>query len=99
MNKNDRYSFKSYKNGAIVKILKTFDEQIKREYKINNGVKERCVSYWNKILFIDSLYLTPYDWRIIRDRQYWEEKKRLTQIESVKYTIDRIKEYQQKNKH
>jgi len=75
------------------RVIKIFDQQIKREYKLNNGKKENCISYWNKILFLKSLELDLEDWRNIRGFEYWEEKKRLNGIESIKYTIGKIDKY------
>jgi len=87
-----KYTFESSGDDKIDRVLETFDSQIKREYAINDRVKERCISYWNKILFLKSLELTPDDWRFIRNDEYWEEKKKLTGIQSVRYTIDKINE-------
>ena len=87
-----KYTFESSGDEEIDRVLKIFDSQIKREYAINDGVKEKCISYWNKILFLKSLELTPDDWRLIRNSEYWEEKKKTTGIQSVMHTINKINE-------
>lgn len=89
----NRYTFRETGNKTIDKTIKDFDKQIKREYKLQNGVKENCQSYIKKLIYCFSLNLTIDDWRIIRSGDYWDVRDSLTGIKKDKFTLKRIVKY------
>jgi hypothetical protein len=82
-----------YKLKSIDDIIEEFDEQIKSEYKFAVGDKEKCPSYWHKLLFIKTLYLDTNDWRKIRVGDYWEIIDSLQGIERSKFIYKRVSDY------
>jgi hypothetical protein len=73
--------------------IKQFDWQIKKEYKKAKGDKEKCPSYWKKLIFVASLDLSVSDWSCIRSGDYWEIADKMTDIERDEFTFSRIKYY------
>ena len=76
-------------------ILEQYNKQIKKEINIYKK-KELCLSYWNKLLFIESINLNIKDWQIIRTNNYWSIRdnffvKDLKDETSIKNEILRIK--------
>ena len=77
----------------FIKRLKIFDLQIKKEYEEAEGVKEKCISYWGKILFIKTKDFTIDDWRKIRDDEYYDKIKDLTDIERSIFILKNVEDY------
>lgn len=75
------------------KIIERFDEQIKKEYKAAKGDKDRCPSYWQKLIFIKSKSFSIADWREVRGGDYWIIRDSKTEIDRDKFILSRIKEY------
>jgi len=75
------------------KVLATFDKQIKREYPEAGGDKNKCISYWQKLLFIESNKLSIDDWRNIRVGDYWEIRDSKSGIDRYKFILNRIENY------
>jgi hypothetical protein len=74
-------------------LIKSFDGQIKKEYKIANGDRYKCTSYWSKNIFLLSINLTIADWKKIRSDDYWITHDCLDGIEKSKFIFNRIKTY------
>lgn len=88
-----KYEFKSTGDKKIDGIIKQFDKQIKSEYKTAGGDKEKCPSYWHKLLFIKTLHLDINDWRKIRVGDYWARRDSLQGIEQSKFIYNRVIDY------
>lgn len=88
-----KYKFKGTDDKKIDEIINQFDKQIKLEYKSAGGDKERCPSYWYKLLFLKTLYLDINDWRKIRVGDYWEIRNSLQGIEQSKFIYKRVTDY------
>lgn len=88
-----KYKFKTTGNKQIDKIILQFDKQIQEEYKQNEGLKERCPSYWHKLIFLETMNLDINDWRKIRSGNYWQIHDSLQGIERSKFMFRRIKKY------
>tara|TARA_R110002167_G_C12191682_1_gene605756 strand:- start:59 stop:340 length:282 start_codon:yes stop_codon:yes gene_type:complete len=91
------YKRKGTGNKEIDKAVIRFDKQIKKEYIFSKGKKEKCVSYWNKILFLETFYLDINDWRKIRRGNYWDISDSLSGIEKIKFTTERVMNYLNKS--
>lgn len=76
---------------ALEYTLKVFDIQLKRESKFTK--EDECVSYWNKLLFMETINLTPFDWKQIRVGDYWEIRNSLFGVKQAKFILSRIKKY------
>ncbi len=88
-----KYEFKSTGDKKIDGIIKQFDKQIKLEYKSAGGDKEKCPSYWHKLIFIKTLCLDVKDWCKIRVGDYWETRDSLQGIEQSKFIYKRVTDY------
>lgn len=88
-----KYEFKSTGNKQIDEIIIQFDKQIKKEYKKSEGDKEKCPSYWSKLIFLKTLDLDIDDWNKIRSGDYWVIRDSLRGIEQSKFTHERIIDY------
>ena len=88
-----KYKFKTTGNKQIDKIILQFDKQIQEEYKLNNGVKERCPSYWYKLIFLETINLDINDWRKIRSGDYWKIHDSVEGIQRSKFILRRIRKY------
>jgi len=85
--------FKSTGNKEIDRSIKIFDKQIKKEYKSAGKDKEKCPSYWHKLLFLKTLDLNINDWRKIRSGDYWLIRDSLRGIEQSKFIYERVCDY------
>ncbi len=74
------YLFKKSGNKDFDKLIKIFDKQIKKEYKDANGDKYKCISYWKKHKFTESIDFTLDDWKKIRTEKYW---KKINYLQSI----------------
>jgi len=88
-----KYKSEYSDNDKIDQRLKQFDKQIKQEWKLANGKKENCPSYWNKLLFIKTVNLNMNDWNVIRSGDYWEKRDLFHGIEQTKFILNRVKSY------
>lgn len=88
-----KYEFKSTGDKEIDRIIKQFDKQIKKEYKYAGGDKEKCPSYWHKLLFLKTINLDLNDWRKIREGDYWEIRDSLQGIKQSKFIYNRVVDY------
>ena len=75
------------------RVLEQFDSQIRKEYRAANGDRERCPSYWQKMLFVESLKLNQYDWKQIRSGDYWYRRDSLRGMQRSKFMLGRIRTY------
>lgn len=81
----------------LEKIIETFDYQIKRDIK--NGLKkEDSLSYWNKLLFLKTKDYTIREWKEIRDEDYYKQKTKWNGVDSVIYTLTKIKQHENKKR-
>ena len=88
-------------------ILEQYNKQIKKEINIYKK-KELCLSYWNKLLFIESKNLDINDWRKIRKDKYWlirdnffvkdlkDESSIKNEILTIKFILKNINNYKNK---
>jgi hypothetical protein len=88
-----KYEFKSTGDKKIDSIVKQFDKQIKKEYKNAGGDKERCPSYWHKLLFLKTMNLDLTDWMKIRTGDYWEKRDLLQGVEQIKFVYKKVTDY------
>jgi len=88
-----KYKFKSTGDVLADKVIIKFDEQIKKEYKSAGGDKEKCQSYWHKLLFLKTMNLDLNDWRKIRAGDYWSKRDSLRGIEQSRFIYNRILDY------
>lgn len=88
-----KYEFKSTGDKKIDSIVKQFDKQIKKEYKNVGGDKERCPSYWHKLLFLKTMNLDLTDWMKIRTGDYWEKRDLLQGVEQSKFVYKKVTDY------
>jgi hypothetical protein len=81
-----KYQFQETGNKELDKIIKKFDKQIKAEYKSADGDKYRCLSYWSKNIFLESINFDLRDWKLIRTKDYWQKRddlqRRLNNLKS-----------------
>lgn len=73
-------------------ILKKFDRQIWWQMKAYKQ-KEKCPSYWRKMIFIESHDLGIDDWREIRSGNYYDARDSLFDVNRDKFILKRILEY------
>ena len=80
-------------------IIKRFDYKIKEEIK-HKKIKENCNSYWEKLLFIETLNFDLDDWEKVRTGDYFNIKDSLLGIDyqntlliKNKFTYKRVMEY------
>ena len=78
-------------------IIKQFDKQIKQERKIFKNL-DKCISYWSKLIYLESANFTLSDWKMVRSGDYYTKRDLLRNnpIEQKKLLIDRIKKYKKK---
>ena len=88
-----KYKFKSTGYNQIDKAIIQFDKQIKKEYKNAGGDKQKCPSYWHKLLFLKTMNLDLNDWRKIRVGDYWSIRDSLQGIEQSKFIYNRVIDY------
>jgi hypothetical protein len=88
-----KYQFEESVNDVIDQRIRQFNRQIKEEYKLADGKKEYCPSYWNKLLFIKTVNLNINDWNIIRSGDYWDIRDSLHGIDQTKFILKRVKNY------
>ena len=55
-------------------IIKKFDKQIIIELSYNDNKKEKCPSYWGKLLFLETKKFNRYNWKIIQTDDYLSKK-------------------------
>lgn len=87
------YKFEESNNEKIDQRIEQFNIQIKQEYKLFNGNKELCPSYWNKILFIKTVNLNINDWNAIRSGDYFVIRDSLQGINQTKFILKRVSNY------
>jgi len=92
-NKQIRITRMPHHNNRITDIIKQFDRQIQKEYNNYNGKKELCPSYWNKLIFLETLHFNINDWRKIRDNDYYINADFLKGIEKSKFIYQIVKHY------
>ena len=92
------YNFKLSRNKEIDKLIRKFDKQIKNEYLEYSGDKDKCPSYWHKLLFINTLDFTIDDWKKLRTKEYYYIRDRLEGIEQNKFILQRVRMYRRKYK-
>jgi hypothetical protein len=103
------YFFKSIGNKEIDNIVRKFDKQIVDEYKDANGIKEMCLSYWSKKIFLETINFDLNDWKKVRDFDYFQERDNLqktlnkfkqkdVEIKQKKILYDSIIKYKENNK-
>ena len=91
------YTFKSTGVESTDKLIRIFDRQIKREWGAANKDKKQCLSYWNKLIFLESATIYILDWREIRTGNYWQIRDSLKGIGQSRFIYERIKEYKKLN--
>ena len=102
------YLFEKTESKELNKIIKTFDKQIKEEYKSAKGNKYKCASYWKKTIFNESKDFSISDWLEVRKGGYWEKRDSLVsfinlsncktekedaKINLYKFILSKIKKY------
>ena len=68
-----KYNYDISKKKSIQIIIDRFDKDIKNEIDKTGLKKEYILSYWHKLLFIETLYLDIEDWKKIRKNEYLEK--------------------------
>lgn len=88
-------------------MIEQFNKQIRQELK-KYKKQELCLSYWNKMLFIESENLDINDWRKIRTDKYWlirddfnvkdtkDESSIKNEILRIKFILKNINNYNNK---
>jgi hypothetical protein len=88
-------------------MIEQFNKQIRQELK-KYKKQELCLSYWNKMLFIESENLNINDWRKIRTDKYWlirddfsvkdtkDESSIKNEILRIKFILKNINNYNNK---
>lgn len=74
------------------RIISLFEYQVQREIKKYKQM-DKCPSYWQKLLFVNSLQLSPDDWRKIRTPGYWIKCDSLEGIQKDQFILSQVTNY------
>lgn len=87
-----KYNFFKKRDLNTKEIIKRFNYQIEEEIK-QEIIKENCKSYWEKLLFIETLNFNLNDWEEIRVGDYFKIKDSLSGIDQNKFVLSRVMNY------
>ena len=85
-------------NEIADKRIREFDYQLKREMRaVRTRDPKKCLSYYLKEIFIETIDFYIDDWREVRKGDYYERKQSYYEtIDKKKFVLQRVLEYKRK---